>query len=86
MDISPTNTMKMIMPHSESVGTDVGGMGGTTVKVAMAGRVLLPLLVCKASTGSVLRKLPPNGAVTFTVTVQVPAMPPLYEGRVSPVL
>lgn len=62
--------MKMIMPHSESVGMAVvvvGGTGGTTVKVAIALAVLLPLSVCKAPATSVLRKLPPFDAVTSTV-------------------
>jgi hypothetical protein len=57
---------------------------GTTVKVAMAGRVLLPLLVCKMLAGSVLMKIPPSAAVTFTVTVQLPAMLPILAGIVVP--
>ena len=43
-----------------------------TVKVAMAGAALLPLLVCNAPMSRVLTKLPPPGAVTSTVTVQEP--------------
>ena len=41
-------------------GDGRGGGGRTTVKVAMAGSVLLPLLVCKAPAASVLMKLPPQ--------------------------
>ena len=54
---------------------NVGGpivLGMTTVKVAMAGAALLPLLVCSAPAASVLMKLPAPDAVTFTVTVQEP--------------
>lgn len=42
------------------------------VKVAVATVVLLPLLVCKAPTGNVFKKLPAAAAVTATVTVQEP--------------
>lgn len=38
-----------------SVGGPPGGTVGTTVKVTMVGRMLLPKLVCKALAGSVLR-------------------------------
>lgn len=54
----------------------MGGGGGTTVKVALAAPLLLPLLVCKAPAGSVLVKVPLAAAVTLTVTVQVPGAPP----------
>jgi hypothetical protein len=45
---------------------------GRTVRVAIAGAALLPLLVCKAPAGSALMKLPGIAAVTRTVTVQEP--------------
>src|SRR5581483_4200145 len=44
----------------------------TTVKVAMAGAALLPLLVCKAPAAIESMKLPPLGAVTCTFIVQEP--------------
>lgn len=52
----------------------VGGTAGigVTTKVATAGAVLLPLLVCKAPAAIELKKLPEPGAVTSTVTVQEP--------------
>jgi hypothetical protein len=40
----------MIIAHPESVGT-----AAVTVKVALAAAALLPLLVCKALSASVLR-------------------------------
>jgi hypothetical protein len=48
------------------------GDGEETVKVAIAGEVLLPLLVCKAPTASESMKLPPVEAMTGTVIVQEP--------------
>lgn len=42
------------------------------VKVATAAVPLLPLLVCKAPTGNVFKKLPAAAAVTETVTAQEP--------------
>src|SRR5579862_7648327 len=42
------------------------------VKVATAGVLLLPLLVCKAPMGSVLMQMPMSLAVTLTVTLQDP--------------
>src|SRR5437660_272254 len=53
-----------------SVGATIAD--GMTVKVAIAGAALLPLLVCNAPMSRVLTKLPPAGAVTSTVTVQEP--------------
>lgn len=44
--------------------------GALTVKVAMAGLALLPLLVCKIPVANELMKFPPLAAVTRTVTVQ----------------
>ena len=43
-----------------------------TIKVALAGAVLLPLLVCKAPAGSELTLVLAEATVTFTVTVQEP--------------
>ncbi len=40
MDISPTNTMKMITPHSLSVGTAVTVEPGVTVTTAFSFRAL----------------------------------------------
>jgi len=62
----------MIIAHSERVGTAVAARD-VTVKVALAGAALLPLLVTKAPAGSVLVRLPAVEEVTFTFTVQVPA-------------
>ena len=42
----------MLISHSESVGTAAAVL---TVKVALAAAALLPLLVCKALSASVLR-------------------------------
>lgn len=53
-----------------TVGVTIRGV--VTVKVAMAGAMLLPLPVCNAPTPSELMKLPPTGAVTPTVIVQEP--------------
>jgi hypothetical protein len=43
-----------------------------TIKVAIAGTVLLPLLVCSAPTGNMFTKLPAVAPVTRTVTTQAP--------------
>ena len=43
----------MIIPHSDSVGI-VAAPSGPTVKMAIAGAALLPLLVTKAPMGSEL--------------------------------
>lgn len=59
-------------------------MPWATARVAMAGRVLLPLLVFKALAANVLRKLPPSGAVTSTFTMQVPGVMPIAAGIVLP--
>ena len=50
----------MIIAHPESVGTAAAAV---TVKVALVAAALLPLLVCKALSASVLREPPPSGAV-----------------------
>ena len=47
-------------------------MNYLTVKYALAGAVLLPLLVCKALMARMLLYLPLRGAVTFTVSLQEP--------------
>jgi len=60
------------------------GGGAVTVKVARAGRRLLPLLVRKTLAGSVLTKLPRNRAVTSTVTVQAPGVVPVPAGIERP--
>ena len=48
------------------------GVAGMTVKVAAAGAVLFPLLVCNDPIASELMKFPPLDPVTFIVTVQEP--------------
>jgi len=80
--------MKIIAPHSESVGTDVAK--AVTVKVAPAAAVLLalpsPMIVTdKALAGNVLVRLPGVTAVTCNVIVQTPGMPPEAAGIVPPV-
>ena len=64
----------MIMPHSESVGTD--GMAAPMVRIALAGTMLLPLLVWSAFTARVLLYVPGAAAVTFATTVQLPVPEP----------
>ena len=67
----------MIIAHSESVGMAAAVMtvAATAFKSTLGPARLLPWLVCRALTGSVLRKLPAAAAVTFTVTVHVPGVP-----------
>jgi len=48
----PRKQYSIIIAHPESVGTAAAAM---TVKVALAAAALLPLLVCKALSASVLR-------------------------------
>ena len=62
----------MIIPHSDSVGMEAPARAGKTTKVTIAGPVLLPLVVISAPASSVLMNEPPTGAVTFTVSVQLP--------------
>ncbi len=81
--VTPANarsSASAIIAHWESVGT----AARSTVKVAAADTALLPLLVCRALAGSVLRKLPAAGTVTSTVTVQVPGMVELPAGIERP--
>ena len=77
--------MKIIIPHSLSVGTAVTAGAVLTLKLTAVETVLLPPLVCKVPTGTVLRWLPPIDAVTFTVNVQKPGMSTLPPGIVRPV-
>jgi hypothetical protein len=77
--------MKIIMPHSLSVGIAAGAeTGGLLVKVEVVPAALLPWVVVKAPTPRVLKKLPAVATVTFTVTVQVPDRPPEAIGMVAP--
>jgi hypothetical protein len=61
----------MIIAHSESVGMLVATRD-VTVKTALAGAALFPLLVTKPPAATVLVRLPAEAAVTFTLTAQVP--------------
>ena len=61
-----------VMVAGPKVLPSVTAVGEITVKVAIAGAGLFPLLVCSAPAAIELMKLPPLAAITGTVNTQEP--------------
>jgi hypothetical protein len=70
-DVTPPAVIVAGLKDLRRLGGVFEGMG-VAVKVATAGAVLLPLLVCIAPMGSVLMQEPSSFSVTVTVTIHEP--------------